>query len=94
MEQTQKSHVEELSRYEVGVTIWRKDLRLPRKKREFQPSVREERMLLCFTVAWGTITSNLENCHRCQTEGVGEPDSGVNTCAHRRHHTRAVSSTT
>lgn len=32
--------------------------------------VREEGMLLCYTVAWGTITSSLENCHGCQIEGV------------------------
>lgn len=27
-------------------------------------------MLLCYTVAWGTITTPLENCHGCQIEGV------------------------
>lgn len=30
----------------------------------------EEGMLLCYTVAWGTIASSLENCHGCQIEGV------------------------
>lgn len=27
-------------------------------------------MLLCYTVAWGTITSSLENCHGRQIEGA------------------------
>lgn len=27
-------------------------------------------MLLCYTVAWGTITSPLENCHGSQIEGL------------------------
>lgn len=38
--------------------------------KEDPDQVWEEGMLLCYTVAWGTITWSLENCHGCQIEGV------------------------